>query len=121
MSQLATTVRTDPRAALMSEVELERNVGRIAADLQVWRHHNPDSRKVTAGLPDDLLAGPGGVIWRELKRETEKPSPAQIALMAFLRAAGHDVDVWRPSDLLSGRIAREILALSRARVAEVGA
>jgi hypothetical protein len=111
-----TTRTLDPRAAAMTEAELERHVGQIAADLSVWRHHNPDSRMVAAGLPDDLLAGPGGALWAELKTEDGVLSPAQVALHTMLRAAGHRVVIWRPSDLLSGLIAREIRALSGRKV-----
>jgi hypothetical protein len=112
-----TTRTVDPRAAAMTEAEFEKHVGQIAADHGVWRHHNPDSRAVAAGLPDDLFVGSGGALWAELKTEAGRLSPAQAMLMALLRAAGHRVVIWRPSDLLSGLVEREIRAISGRKVA----
>jgi len=42
-----------------------------------------------------------------------KVSAAQHAIGEALTVAGQDFAVWRPDDYLSGRIARELTAISR--------
>ena len=77
----------------------------------LWQH-NSDSRRAHRGFPDWVIAGPGGVLWRELKREGKHPTEEQDAWLCMLTDAGEDADVWRPSDLYSGRIARELAAVA---------
>ncbi len=101
----------------MSEEKLEEAVRGICNDLGVIRVHHRDSRRTTSGWPDDVLIGPGGLLFRELKRTGGKTTPAQDALHAALAEAGADVAVWRPVDLVTGRIAREVTAISRFAVA----
>lgn len=52
------------------------------------------------GLPDWLLVHPltGRTIWAELKRETGKPTEAQIRWLDFLSITG-ECYLWRPSNL----------------------
>lgn len=76
-------------------------------------YHTHDSRKSPSGFPDWVILGPGGILFRELKRESKSPTPSQRAWLALLRGVGLDADVWRPSDLLSGRIGRELAAVTR--------
>ena len=102
----------DPRLA-MSEAHLEEHVREICAQVDVYRYHPYDSRKSQGGWPDDVLVGPWGILHRELKSQTGKVRPDQEDVMARLRKAGADVDVWRPVDLISGRVAREIVAISK--------
>ncbi len=59
------------------------------------------------GYPDLTIAG-GHVMWRELKSSTGEVSVAQQRWLDRLEAAGGDVGVWRPEDLRSGRILREL-------------
>ena len=99
------------QAKSMSEEDLAAEVVALCKVHAVYRYHPYDSRRSEPGYPDETLIG-RGVMWRELKRENGKPTVAQTNVMNALRAAGMDVDVWRPSDLLSGRIAREIAAIS---------
>ena len=84
---------------------------------QLLRQHNSDSRRAHEGFPDWVIAGPGGLIVRELKRETTHPTAAQSAWLWAFRAAGISAEIWRPSDLLSGRIARELAAIAGLPVA----
>jgi hypothetical protein len=113
----------------MSEEALLQTV----LDLCRYRHvravHFPPSytargRVITAyrgdgkGWPDLHLTGPGGVLYRELKSADGKLTPDQAQYIADLRAAGQDVDVWRPADLKpGGRISQEIDAIARPRTA----
>lgn len=98
---------------MMSEAELEEQIRDACKKLGVLRFHVRFSLGTTAGLPDDILIGPGGILWRECKKETGKPTPAQQKTGEALLAAGQDWAVWRPSDWLSGRIARELAAVAR--------
>lgn len=65
------------------------------------------------GYPDLTIVGPGGVLFRELKSATGKLSPEQAVWMYKLNEAGADVGRWRPADLTSGRIERELRALRK--------
>lgn len=65
------------------------------------------------GYPDLTIVGPGGVLFRELKSDTGPVAPEQRKWLARLDEAGADIGVWRPADLRSGRIERELRALRR--------
>lgn len=67
------------------------------------------------GWPDLFFIGLGGFMWREIKGARETLKPEQIIWIARLEAAGADVGVYRPADLHSRRIERELRALGRAR------
>ena len=112
------TATAEALAPAMSENQLERKVRGILNDLAslaapgtILGYHTHDSRKSAGGFPDWCFTGPGGVLFRELKTERGKLSQAQEMWLQALARAGADVDVWRPADLLSGRIARELAAL----------
>ena len=51
-------------------------------------------------------------MFRELKKQRGKVTADQQEWLDALTADGMDADVWRPSDLLSGRVARELAALA---------
>jgi hypothetical protein len=91
---------------------LDAHIRRLTSDLGLLRYHTHDSRRSPGGFPDLVCVGPGGVLFRELKREGRNPTPAQQRWLDALTAAGSDAGVWRPSDLLSGRIARELAGIS---------
>jgi hypothetical protein len=79
-----------------------------------WIHHRR-SEMTNPGWPDLVIKAPigrVGVMFRELKRQKEKPTAAQREWLDALSAAGLDADWWRPSDYLSGRVARELAALA---------
>lgn len=106
--------------AAVSERTLELYVKSLCFAHGVMYFHPLDSRGTNPGFPDDVLIVHGAVMWRELKSQKGRVRPDQKIVLAALRAAGHDVDVWRPSDIRSGRIAREIAALSAARLPATG-
>jgi hypothetical protein len=102
-------------AAAMSEDELETALRRILGDLGLRLAYHPwklHARRARTGFPDWTIAGIGGLMFRELKREREKPTTAQQEWLDALTAAGCDAGVWRPSDLLSGRVVRELAVLA---------
>ena len=102
----------------MSEDELEEQVLELCKDLGILRFHNPDSRRVKErGLPDDILIGPRGVLWRELKNMRRKLTTEQEQVGEDLLRNGQDWACWRPCDLLSRRIERELRAISGLRIA----
>jgi hypothetical protein len=113
-------------AAAMTEAELQLKVtsgtGRepgLCAQLGLKWFHVHDSRRSPSGWPDLVIARHhvhghpwGAVVFRELKAQAGKVTPAQEAWLEALTWAGLDAGVWRPSDLLSGRIARELAAVA---------
>lgn len=96
----------------MNEAELEEHVRVLCLDLGILRFHVPDSRRMDAGLPDDVLIGPYGMLWRECKTQTGQLRTMQRVVRDALVDLGHDWAIWRPEDLLSGRIQRELIAIS---------
>jgi hypothetical protein len=70
------------------------------------------------GFPDVVLAGAGGLLFRELKSDRGALSPEQRAWLSTLLGADADADVWRPTDLTGGRIEAEIRALRQPRAAK---
>jgi hypothetical protein len=68
------------------------------------------------GMPDLILIGHAGTIFRELKRDRYQDlSSAQIEVKHELLAMGRDFAVWTPDDLASGQIDQELAALSALR------
>lgn len=82
-------------------------------------HHETDSRKTAPGWLDLTLLRAGRLVVAELKTETGRTTPAQEEWLAAWREAEDlarartpelelrpvTVYVWRPSDLIAGRIA----------------
>lgn len=60
------------------------------------------------GFPDLLIVTRFRIMFRELKKELGKLTPEQEEWRDRLIQSGGDYDVWRPSDLRSGRIEREL-------------
>ena len=101
----------DPRAAVMAEDRgpdsLDAHVRRLIADLGLWAYHPRNSKGSEPGWPDWVIIG-RTVIFRELKAEHGTLTPEQRRVGQMLQRAGQNWAVWRPSDLLSGQIAREL-------------
>ena len=102
-------------ARRMSEKDLAAQVVDTAKTLNLLRYHTYRSTRSPSGFPDEVIVGPGGCLFRELKREGEKPTVAQQKWLAGLSAAGEDADVWRPSDWYTGRILAEMTMLRHPR------
>lgn len=97
------------QARAMREEDLEREVVKYARVLGLLRYHTHRSQHSPAGFPDEVLVG-SRVLFRELKRAGKDPTPAQQQWLDRLAATGQDVGVWRPEDLVSGRIMAEMRA-----------
>jgi hypothetical protein len=97
-------------AGLMPEAELQAAVVKLCKVLGVRWHHHHYSIGSKAGWPDLVLVG-RGILFRELKREGKDPTPAQAEWGDWLAAGGGNWAVWRPSDLHSGLILRELEAI----------
>lgn len=96
----------------MTEAELERAVRDLLKVYRLYGYHARDSRRDARGLPDWIILG-RRALWRELKTQSGRLEPDQLRVRNLLLAAGQDWAVWRPSDLRSGRIERELAALAR--------
>jgi hypothetical protein len=110
-------------ADLMSETELDAAIERIVADLNrsgfVIRSFHPyDSRKSREGWLDRAYISVRGQMFRELKDQRRKLTPEQSETLMLLQAGGADADVYRPADLLSGRIGTELSILAGAGLAD---
>jgi hypothetical protein len=100
---------------------LEADFQRAVIDLIRWLglayFHDNDSRRNRAGFPDLVIAGQGGFMFRELKSEKGRLRPEQLDWLARLTQGGADAAIWRPSDLTSGRVKAELVALTGRTVA----
>lgn len=101
----------------MREAVLLQRCRELARLLGVLTYHTHDSRRSEAGYPDLHLLGAGVDAYRELKTQRGRITSDQHTYLDRLAACGHDVAVWRPADLLDGRIEREIRALAQGRAA----
>ncbi|MFG1776639.1 VRR-NUC domain-containing protein [Micromonospora sp. NPDC049048] len=106
------TTRRDPFAEVMTEAELMSLVRDLATRIGLRCYHTHDSRRSDAGWPDLAIVG-RRLLLRELKTETGRVRPEQQEWIDDLGRAGADVDVWRPSDWRSGRIAAELTEAAR--------
>lgn len=95
----------------MKEAHLQEAVTDLCRLLGVAWYHAYSSRRSVPGWPDLALCGSRGFMVRELKTATGRLMPEQEQWGLMLRAAGVSWDVWRPNDLQSGRIQRELLAI----------
>lgn len=76
-------------------------------------HIRRSDRAITQGdrgAPDVWACRPPRMLYAELKRELDQPTPDQDKWLNALRACnGPEVYVWRPSDWRTGAIERVIL------------
>src|SRR5215831_5283134 len=97
----------------MTERQLQGAVIDLCELYGIAWYHTYDSRNSKPGWPDLALCGPRGFMLRELKTEQGTLSSDQDEWGFLLRNVGVDWDVWRPADLLSGRIERELMEIGR--------
>ena len=103
----------DPRALAMPEAELMEAVRAMVRDLGLLAFHAADSRRSWGrGYPDLTIVGRGGTIFRECKTEAGSLSPEQRQWGGALKRAGQNWAVWRPRDLMSGGIGRQLADLA---------
>lgn len=98
----------DPRR--MTEAQLQAAVVKLCKLYGLRWHHQRYSIGSGAGWPDLVICG-RRMLHRELKSDTGKVTRAQHDWGVTLGVAGADWDVWRPADLASGRIVRELEAV----------
>lgn len=96
----------------MAEAELQQAVIDLCAKYGLYHCHPASLKGVPAGWPDSVVIGPHRVLWRELKTQQGRCSDKQRAVGKWLRQAGQSWQVWRPVDLLSGAIERELAELA---------
>jgi hypothetical protein len=93
--------------------EVIARVGQLADGLGVLWVYYPRTVQLRGhrGAPDMLLAGPGGVVFSEIKTGTEL-EPGQVAWRDTLRAGGVAWHLWQPANLWDGSIDRELHRLA---------
>lgn len=93
----------------MTEAELLRAVGRLCDERHLTWEHNPDSRQMVGhrGKPDLIIVG-RELIMAELKNNSNTLSPDQRRWGSKLQKASVRWYCWRPRDLISGVIQREL-------------
>ncbi len=112
----ATTARL-AAARAMSEAELQDHVRQLATDLGLAVQHITNPRRSwLPGWPDLTIIG-SRVLYRELKSERGALTPEQRDVGQRLTDAGADFAVWRPRDLLSGHVARQLASITGRQIA----
>jgi hypothetical protein len=102
----------------MTEAELQAEITALCDRLGIVWIHIGDARSTAAGgphregFPDLLLVGSAAVAFRELKPAGKDLRGPQKRWRWLLTRAGADARVWKPADLRSGRIERELRALN---------
>lgn len=79
-------------------------------------HASKDSRRDTsAGWPDLVVVGPGGIIFRELKSDQGRLQVPQRRAGSLIERAGGNWAVWRPQHLTDGNISQWLTVLAADR------
>jgi hypothetical protein len=94
----------------MSERDFQQAVTDLCKLLGLDAFHVRNSRGMAPGWPDLVIVG-AGVLFRELKTETGVLTPEQRRVGSRLTRAGADWAVWRPRDLRSGVVERQLRQL----------
>lgn len=94
-----------------AEREFCQLIAAAAMGMGLLVHWCPDSRRCVGrrGFPDLVIAGPRGLLFREVKMEDGDTSPDQD-LWAW--TLGRWWGIWRPSDWDSGTIGKQLLELA---------
>lgn len=99
----------------MLESDFQTSVRDLCRWMGLTVYHTHNSERSDPGFPDLVIAGSRAVIFRELKKEDGRVTPDQAYWIQVLRAAGHDADVWRPSDF-PARVTAELGRLGRVTI-----
>jgi hypothetical protein len=94
----------------MTEAQLQQAVVKLCQLYGLRWHHQRYSIGSGAGWPDLVICGQR-MVFRELKNDAGKLTEAQARWGHILRGAGADWALWRPADLRSGWIQRELEAI----------
>ena len=108
MAPPRTSARSSTRRT--EEAEFQRKVTDLCDYLHLKWHHETDSRRSKKGFPDLLIAGPGGVLFVELRSEKGRITPEQREWLDQLHRAGANVHVWRPSNFNEATVILKNLA-----------
>jgi hypothetical protein len=89
-------------------------VYRLSDKAQVLYHHCSDSRKCAGpGLPDLIIVGTRGCLFREIKASpVDHPTSEQRLWLYALQASGQNARMWSSRDLDDGTVATEIAAIA---------
>lgn len=82
----------------MREKDFQSQIISLAQQLGWLCYHTYDSRRSEPGFPDLVLVK-HQVLYRELKIQNGKLTPAQKVWADRLRVAGADYAVWRPENI----------------------
>jgi hypothetical protein len=100
------------------ESEQLHQVAEWAQRYGVLWHHCGNTRLCVGdpGLPDVVMAGPGGLLFGECKSNAMSVTPDQRTWQWMLRATGRtDVGVWLPSSFREGIVETQIRLISQRR------
>lgn len=95
----------------VSERDFQRSVTQLCDWLQLDWFHPLSSRGMRPGWPDLVIVG-ARILYRELKSESGIVSAEQRRVGSRLTRAGADWAVWRPRDLRSGVVERQLRQLT---------
>lgn len=86
-----------------------------APGMRLLWFHDVDSKRNKRGLPDLIIAGPGGHAFAELKADATRGrlSAAQVMWLDTLAGGGAPAYEWRTADWIEGAIQRELHRLAR--------
>ena len=104
------------QAVQMRERDLQQAVTDLATVLGLDWFHPRVSRGMNPGWPDLVVVG-SKIIFRELKTEVGALSPEQRRVGSKLTRAGADWAVWRPRDLKSRVVERQLRQIATGRAA----
>lgn len=96
----------------LTEAELQYQVLELCKWKGLLVYHTRDSRGSQPGFPDLVIAGPRGLLFRELKSARGQLQPMQRQWRWMLEQAGQDWAIWQPASLTGGRVNAELAEIS---------
>jgi hypothetical protein len=103
---------------IKTEAQLSAYVSEQASSRGLLAYHLDAARRrfnsSSVGFPDWVIAGPSGILFRELKSQDGRITPDQRYWGDILNYAGGNWGIWRPDDAASGIICAELDALTKA-------